>query len=268
MTLKDDSSFSGQMNLLLDELRATLIFLTRVPPAWIAADAAIRPDFTVAARMFPVAGALIGAAGAVVLILAWWLGLPSLVGGILAIATTMVITGALHEDGLADATDSFGGETRERKLEIMDDSRIGTFGAAAVVVSVMLRAVCLAAILPRWPLAAALALVAAEAVSRAAMVREWHDLPAARANSLANDTGPPDYNAMLLALAIAVGIVVVVALPALGWRATMLASALAVAAAYGTIRLTANVLGGRTGDTLGACQQVTLAAFLVGASAI
>src|SRR6185436_10698971 len=85
MTTNDDSSFSGQMNLLLDELRATLIFLTRVPPAWIGADAAIRPDFTVAARMFPVAGALIGAAGAVVLILAWWLGLPSLVGGLLAI---------------------------------------------------------------------------------------------------------------------------------------------------------------------------------------
>jgi adenosylcobinamide-GDP ribazoletransferase len=72
---------------------------------------------------------------------------------------------------------------------------------------------------------------------------------------------------MLLALVFAAAIVAVIALPALGWRATVLASVLSVAAAYGAVRLTANVLGGRTGDTLGACQQVTLVAFLVGASA-
>jgi adenosylcobinamide-GDP ribazoletransferase len=264
--MKDETSFSGQIGKLLDELRATLLFLTRLPPSLIGADAAIRPDFTVAARMFPIAGAVIGAAGGLVLILAWLLGLPALVGAGLAVAATMVLTGALHEDGLADSADSFGGDTREKKLEIMDDSRIGTFGAAALVVSVLVRTAALAAIAVRWPLAAALALVAGEAISRAAVVRAWHDLPAARASSLANDTGPPDYNAMLLGIALAAGIVVVLALPALGWRATVLGSVLSVAAAYGAIRLTANVLGGRTGDTLGACQQVTLVAFLIGAS--
>lgn len=266
--MKDESTFSGQMVMLLDELRACLLFLTRLPASFVGADPAVRPDFTTAARMFPVAGALIGAAGGVVLVLAWWIGLPSLVAGLLAVAATIALTGALHEDGLADSADSFGGDTRERKLEIMDDSRIGTFGAIAVAVSVLLRAAALAAILPRWPLAAAVALIVGEAVSRGAVVREWHDLPAARASSLANDTGPPDYNAMLLALAIATGLVAVLALPALGWRATVLASVISVAAAYGAIRLTANVLGGRTGDTLGACQQVTLVTFLIGASSL
>jgi adenosylcobinamide-GDP ribazoletransferase len=138
-----------------------------------------------------------------------------------------------------------------------------------VAVSIVVRAAALTAVLGRvGPLAAALALVAGEAVSRAALVRMWHDLPAARASGLANDTGPPDYNAMLVALTLTVAIVVLLALPAMGWRATALASVLAVAAAYASIRLAAHVLGGRTGDTLGACQQVALAAFLVGASAV
>jgi adenosylcobinamide-GDP ribazoletransferase len=149
----------------------------------------------------------------------------------------------------------------------MDDSRIGTFGTAAVIVSVLLRVAAIASIMPRWPLAAALALIAGEAVSRAALVRQWHDLPGARAGGLTAETGPPDYHATLLALALAAVIVVVIALPALGWRATVLASLLAVAAGYGATRLTANIIGGRTGDTLGACQQVTLVAFLIGASA-
>ena len=179
----------------------------------------------------------------------------------------MIVTGALHEDGLADFADSFGGATREKKFAIMDDSRIGTFGAAALAVSIIVRVAALAAIFARSPLAAGLALIAGEAVSRAAMVRMWHDLPAARAGSLANDTGPPDHSAMVVAMAAAV-IIVLVALLGLGWRATGLAAILSIAATYGAIRLAANILGGRTGDTLGACQQVTLAAFLIGASAI
>jgi adenosylcobinamide-GDP ribazoletransferase len=266
--MKHDDSLSGQFGTLVDELRATLLFLTRLPAALIGADTAIRPDFTIAARMFPIAGAIIGAAGGVALLLAWLLGLPPLIAGVLAVATTIIITGAMHEDGLADAADGLGGITREEKLAIMDDSRIGTYGAAALGTSLLLRSVALAAVVPRGPLSAALALVVGEAVSRAAVVREWHDLPAARVSGLASDTGPPDYNAMLVALAFAAGIVVFLGLPSLGWRATILASVLALVAAYGVIRLTANVLSGRTGDTLGACQQVTLAAFLVGASAV
>jgi adenosylcobinamide-GDP ribazoletransferase len=264
--MKDDGSLSAQFGSFVEELRASLVFLTRVPPQWIGGDAALRPDFTVASRMFALAGALIGAVGGVVLILCWLLGLFPLVAAVLAVATTVILTGALHEDGLADTADSFGGATREQKLAIMDDSRIGTYGAAALVISLLLRIVTLAAIFPRGALVAALALVGAEAVSRAAMVRMWHDLPAARASGLAADTGPPEYNAMLIAL-VAAGVVVgVLALPALGWRSTMLASVLAVAASYGAIRLVANTIGGRTGDTLGACQQVAAAAFLVGAS--
>jgi adenosylcobinamide-GDP ribazoletransferase len=267
MSMKEEGSVSRQAAVLLEELRAALLFLTRVPPSVIGVQPApVAPDFTIAARMFPVAGAIIGAAGGIVLIAAWLLGLPPLIAAGLGVAATVVLTGALHEDGLADFADSFGGATREQKLDIMADSRNGTYGALALTFSVLLRIAALAALLPRGPAVAALAMVAGEALSRAALVREWHDLPAARTGGLANEVGPPEYNAMLVAVAGAAGIVILFGLPALGWRSAALASVLAVAAAYGVIRLTANVLGGRTGDTLGACQQVTVTAFLIGAS--
>jgi adenosylcobinamide-GDP ribazoletransferase len=98
------------------------------------------------------------------------------------------------------------------------------------------------------------------------MVRLWHDLPAVRPGGLSNDTGPPDQNAMLVALAVAAVVAIVLGIPAIGFWPVILAGALAVAATYGMIRLAGRTLGGRTGDTLGACQQVAMIAFLVGAS--
>ena len=266
--MKDERFTSGQLGAFADELRAALVFLTRLPPSLIGADPAVRPDFTVAARVFPIVGALIGVLGGLALTAASLIGLPAFLVAGLGVATTVLITGALHEDGLADSADSFGGITRDAKLAIMDDSRIGTYGALALIASVLLRVAALAAIVPHGVVVAALALVAGEAVSRTAMVRMWHDLPAARTAGLSNETGTPDYGATVVALAFAAVIVVVTAFPALGWRPTALASVLAIGAAYGAIRLTANTLGGRTGDTLGACQQLTLAAFLIGAAVV
>jgi adenosylcobinamide-GDP ribazoletransferase len=190
------------------------------------------------------------------------------VAAALAVATTILVTGGLHEDGLADTADSFGGSTTEKKLEIMDDSRIGSYGAAALAISILVRVLALGAVAAGGSWRGLLVLVAAEAVSRAALVRLWHDLPAARMGGLSNDTGAPDQNAMLVALAVAAVIAVVFALPGVGLWPTVLAGALAIAGTYGTIRLVSRTLGGRTGDTLGACQQVAVAAFLVGASAL
>ena len=257
----------GEVAVALDEIRVAAAFLTRLPAPVIGVDAARTPDFTHAARVFPVVGAAVGAAGGIVLIVAMWIGVPPLVAAALAVAVTVAITGGLHEDGLADMADSFGGATTERRLEIMDDSRVGTYGAIAVVFSILFRVVAVGAIAATGAFRAALALLAAEAVSRAALVRLWHDLPAARMGGLSSDTGPPDQNAMLVALAIAAVITVVVGVPAIGLWATILAAALATGAAFAMIRLTARTIGGRTGDTLGACQQAALVAFLIGASA-
>lgn len=255
----------GEIAVAIAELRMAGAFLTRLPAELLGADTASAPRFTQAARVFPVVGAIVGLLGGIVLAIAMWLGMPAFVAASLGVATTVLITGGLHEDGLADMADSFGGTSTEKRLAIMDDSRVGTFGALALLFSVLLRVGALTAIARLGAWHAVFALIAAEAVSRAALVRLWHDLPAAR-TGLSSDTGPPDQNAMLVALAIAAVIAVILGLPSLGLWATILAGALAAIATYAMIRLSAQAIGGRTGDTLGACQQMALAGFLIGAS--
>lgn len=256
----------SEIEVALDELRAAAVFLTRLPARLVGYDPRQVPDFRRGARVFPVVGALVGLAGGLVLAVAMALGVAATVAAALAVATTALITGGLHEDGLADTADSFGGDTTEKKLAILDDSRIGAYGALALVFSVLLRVAPLAAIAAMHPIHALFALAGAEAVSRAALVRLWHDLPAARTGGLSNDAGVPDSYAMLIAIAIGAAIAVVVCVPTVGLWATILGGALAALATFGFIRLMGHTLGGRTGDSLGACQQVAVAAFLIGAS--
>jgi adenosylcobinamide-GDP ribazoletransferase len=258
----------GEAEAVLDDFRASTGFLTRVPLAWLGPGAAAKPDFRRAARIFPLVGALVGVAGGAVLLIAAWLHIPPLIAASLAVLATMMLTGGLHEDGLADTADGFGGgATAARKLEIMDDSRIGTFGVAAVVFSILLRVAALASLMQSGAFGAALVLVAAEALSRAAMVRLWQDLPAARLGGLSHETGPPDQQAMVAALVIGLIIAVILTWPAAGFWSAVLGILLAVAATYIFTRLSYREIGGRTGDTLGACQQIASVAFLVGAAA-
>jgi adenosylcobinamide-GDP ribazoletransferase len=257
----------GELDGVVDDLKLSAGFLTRVPVAWLGMLPE-RPDFRRAVRVFPLIGAFIGIGGGIVLVVAARLGVPPLVAAALAIATVMIITGGLHEDGLADTVDGFGGgATASRKLEIMDDSRIGTYGAAALVFSILIRVGALASLIPFGPIRAALALVAAEAVARAAMVRFWQVLPAARLGGLAYETGPPDQPAMVVAVLVALAIALVLVWPAIGFWSAVAGILLAVAATYIFTRISDREIGGRTGDTLGACQQVAVAAFLVGVAA-
>ena len=252
---------------IVDDLRAGLGFLTRLPAAWIGGSAAL-PDFRRAARLFPVVGALVGLAGGAVLVIALKLGESPLIAASLAVLATVLLTGALHEDGLADTADGFGGgATAERKLEIMDDSRVGTFGVVAVAFSLLLRVAALSALASAGAFRAAFALVAAEAVSRAALVRLWQALPAARLRGLSHDTGPPEHASMLVALIAGTVIAFVAVWPGSGFRAALVGLLLAIAATYLFTRLAAQQIGGRTGDTLGACQQVAAVAFLLGVAA-
>ena len=256
-----------EMDTSFDDLKAALAFLTRVPADWLGIDPTVRPDFRRAAGVFPVAGFLIGIAGGIVLFLAAALGVPPLAAAALAVVTTMLLTGGLHEDGLADVADSLGGATVERRLEIMHDSRIGTYGAAALILSLVVRVACLAAILGAGALHAAVALALAEGISRAGLVRLWHELPPAQAIGLAHETGPPDHGAMVLALAMG-AVLALAGIPVVGLRAAVLAAVFAALATYIFTRVTAEAIGGRTGDTLGACQQVALVAWLVGAATL
>jgi adenosylcobinamide-GDP ribazoletransferase len=178
------------------------------------------------------------------------------------VASTALITGALHEDGLADTADGFGGgATREAKLDIMRDSRIGTFGVLALIFSIGLRTAALADIATRWHVFAAL--IAAHALSRGVLPAAIRRLDPARDDGLGAGAGRPEQNQVLIAF----GLALVVAVIAIGLRAGLSAAlgAAIVAAAIGW--LARRQIGGQTGDVLGAIEQGAETAVLLAAAA-
>jgi len=246
------------------ELAAATAFLTRLPAAWLGVDPQRRPDFSVAARSFPLVGLLVGFVGAIVALVASGLNLPPLVAAILSLAATIKLTGALHEDGLADTADGFGGgATATRKLEIMRDSRIGTFGAATLILSLLMRASLIATLLPFGAMPLAMALIAAEVVSRAAIVQLWTALPPARFEGLASETGRPSSETRWTAVAIAVVAALVAGSLGTGLFDALVALLVAGLAIYAFQRICAWQIAGQTGDTLGAAQQIALVTFLM-----
>jgi len=228
------------------DMLACLAFYTRLPVH--AGDGGGR-RFGDAQWAAPVAGLAVGLCGA----LAFWAadaaGLPAAICGLVAVAATMLASGALHEDGLSDTFDGLGGgRTRERKLEIMRDSRIGSYGAAALVFSILLRAAALAAIAD--PAMAALALIAAHMAARALMPLAMHIMPPARDDGLAAGVGAVARPVVLAALAIGA-----VALLPLGPGAALAAAMLLAGWTLLLRRTAVHQIGGQTGDVLGALEQ-------------
>lgn len=238
-----------QWRLLLTAVQ----FLTRVPvPAWVGHGPG---QMDRAARYFPLAGIGIGLVAAAVFAAAS-AGLPPLVAALLSIAATLLLTGALHEDGLADTIDGlFGATARDDALRIMRDSRIGAYGAAGLVTALSLKAATTAA-LPD----AAIAIVAAHACSRFLVVCVIAGLPYARTDGKAAAVGGVGNAELAIA-----GLCGLLPLVLLGPRA-LPAVLLAVAVAWGLARWFRRRLGGYTGDGLGAVQQVTELAILLAAA--
>src|SRR5580693_4104088 len=176
-------------NLIADGLngiRTSIAFLTRLPLGQSASGQNI--DIAHASWAFPIAGIVVGLIGAVVYALAFRLGLGPWPSAALCVAATLGVTGCLHEDGLADTADGFGGgATRERKLEIMRDSRIGAYGVCALVVSILIRAGVLASLAdPGW---VAWALIAAHGAGRATLPVLMFLVGPARADGLSVTAG-------------------------------------------------------------------------------
>ncbi len=233
-------------------LLAALQFLTRVPIRLRHA-----PDLNRIVAWFPLAGALIGAAvgGAAV---GLWHVTPPLVAAAVAIALGLLITGAFHEDGLGDIADAFGGGwTVERRLEILKDSRHGTYGVTAIATSIVVRMFALGS-LP-GPATMFAAAVAAHTLGRAATVALAGTMRLATHSGLGADYGRSTTPARAV-----FGLVssVAVATLATGWWAAPLAcAALAGAGAVGL--LARRKIGGISGDVLGAAEQVAECLVLV-----
>jgi adenosylcobinamide-GDP ribazoletransferase len=241
----------------------TCLPLGRVAPRFRPAD--ILP-------VWPVVGLAIGIAAGIDLAIVRWLGAAPWLAAVAGLLTGVVLTGALHEDGLADTADAFGAPDadRARRLEILRDSRIGTFGTLALVFSLLLRAAALAQIVAaRGGGAALLALAGAHALSRAVMAWPVNSARPARSDGLGAALGASTPSVAAWALVVGGGLAFA-ALLGVAPLAALLALPLALMLAVGATAVARRKIGGYTGDTLGATQQLaeigllTLVALCVG----
>ncbi len=233
-----------------DEIRTAVAFSTRLPlmPAPPAGGAALTP----ALWALPAAGVAVGVIGAAVYALAHTLGLPAWPAAALTLAATFAATGGLHEDGLADTADGFGGgSTREQKLDIMRDSRVGAFGVGALALSILLRTSAVASLADAGLVAAAL--IAAHGAARATMPVLMFFLSPARSDGLSFTAGRPSRQSAAAAGVSAILILVV----CLGFLRAAEAAVLLVILVALTARWSQKQIGGQTGDVLGALEQVS-----------
>ena len=249
------------------ELRLFLLalqFLTRIPvPAWVGYEPAWLNHCV---RHFPLVGLCVGAFGALVLALALAL-FPPLVAVLLSMIATVWLTGAFHEDGLADTCDALGGTvSRERALEIMKDSRIGTYGACGLVLTLGLKAAVLTELVLLHPVLACVALAWGHAASRVApvwlmwMLPYGGDAEHAKAKPLATQVGAADVVIATIWLALLCAVVWSGAVQLVEEKlaASILAAALLMLGVSTLLasRWLKRRIGGYTGDALGALQQV------------
>ncbi len=239
-------------NMAPGDFAEALALLTRLP---VRTEPTRRAN---AAWAWPLAGVPVALPAGLAAVLALWLGLSAAVAAGLALAVQIAATGALHEDGLADCADGFwGGLDRARRLEIMHDSRIGTYGVLALALALGLRWALLAGLFAADHVFAPL--LAAAALSRAPMAVLMHALPGARPDGLSASTGRPSQDAATLAVVVAL----LAGLLSTG-LAALLAALLAGLTSWAVAALARSRIGGQTGDVLGASQQLAEIGALAG----
>lgn len=243
-----------------------LRFYSRLPVPASADDHRV-PDFRLIPRALPLAALLIALPAALLLWGAGAAGLSPLLAASLAVTALVVATGAFHEDGLADSADGlFGGHTPERRLDIMKDSRVGSFGSAALILSLLLRASALASVLEAaGPAGTAAAILCAAPWSRCEALRHLANEPPARGSGAAAAVGRPSPATVAIALALSgaagLGLAWLAGLPLAGF---VLGAVLASLAGGGLAIVARRLIGGQTGDIAGACQQIGEIAIYLG----
>ncbi|NCO87609.1 MAG: adenosylcobinamide-GDP ribazoletransferase [Rhodobacterales bacterium] len=237
------------------DLAAGLGLLTRLPVRVDAATATARG--AAAAWTWPLVGAVTAALATTTGMAALWLGLPTPLAAALVLATQIILTGAMHEDGLADSLDGlWGGWDKARRLAIMKDSHIGTYGVLGLGLGLLIRWQAVSLLLDAGALGAGL--IGTAMLSRAAMVGVMAALPPAREGGLGHSVGRPAGGTTALACGLAV--LCALLLPGLPAVALTLVTAI-TATLWATIARAR--IGGQTGDILGATQQLAEIALLV-----
>jgi adenosylcobinamide-GDP ribazoletransferase len=211
--------------------------------------------------VLPFIGAAVGLAAGLVFAIVRGIAGPAWLAAVLAVGAAVLITRALHEDGLADTADGLGPHALEppRRLEIMRDSRNGTFGVLALALSVLVKVACLAQFSAATGL---VVLIGAHAVSRAVLAYPLLAYSPVHSDGLGAQAGKPTDNDVWLTIVLGAGLAFLLLLGK-GFFVAILAPAASIFAAWFASRWIAERLGGYTGDTLGAVQQKAEIAFLV-----
>ena len=225
------------------DLVAAFTLLTRLPVARFGSSS----DLARSVWAFPVVGMVIGSVGGLVYWAGFRLGMPPVLAGAWTLTAILILTGAFHEDGLADTADGFGGgRTRERKLEIMRDSRIGSYGALALGLSLILRIGAVAALArPGMVLAA---LIVAGAMGRGGMIVTLLMLHPARPDGMAAGMSDIPCWSAVLGLAL-VGLTAFIGLPV---KSALFVAILSLVTVFAVAKLAQAQIGGHSGDVLGA----------------
>lgn len=253
---------------LNNELAVALIWLTRLPvrfpgsvdqtPPPAKGEGEKTPSLADSAWAFPVVGAMVGTVAATVFVLVEWTGAPVLLAGVLAIATLTLLTGGLHEDGLADFFDGLGARgSKAEKLAAMRDSRIGAYGVLALIIVFAARVAAVASV------DAAMSLVVICAFSRATLVHVMLTSRLARPDGAARNAGAPSAESRKVAAIITFGLLAVWALLSGGILEASIVVLAGGGAAALTIRRADRSFGGYTGDVLGAACLISETAMLV-----
>ncbi len=236
------------------DIALALVLLTRLPLPELPSRVFTRQSN--ASWAFPLVGLVISAMACLVGWILSGLNQPPPVSAAIVLTLLIVTTGAMHEDGLADTADGlWGGFTRERRLEIMKDSHIGTYGVLALILSQLLRWALITALITTGMF---LALIAAAVWSRALMPVMMAALPNARGSGLSHGVGTPTKKTCIGGMLLALGINGV-----LIGSGSLMPAAISVLLFIGLALIAKAKIGGQTGDILGATQQITEISFLM-----
>lgn len=243
------------MSERLRQFAAAAGLLTRLPIWRLVPDSPV--SFAASVWAYPVVGGLLGGLGGLVYSVCWHFGLPPTVAAIWTIAAMLLATGALHEDGLADTMDGLGGgATAERKLAIMRDSRIGSYGALALILALSIRGSAMALIAS--PFQVVTALVVAHAASRATIIVVLLAASPARSDGMASGLSKIPVIEACVGLAVA-ALVAILLVPS----GLLLALVAVIAGSgIGAAMLAKAQIGGHTGDILGASAVIAECAVL------
>ncbi len=234
---------------LIDDLVMALRFFSRLPTGDAPHE---KPDLGRIAMALPLASVVMGL-GPILLLAGVWLGLPAYFAAALSVAAMVVVGGGMMEDSLADAADGlFGGSTLERRLEILKDSRHGTYGVSALCLFLVLRVTAIGSVATINPLAAAALWLAANIAGRSGALWVAVALPPARAEGAAAAAGKLPASRFWIGAALALILVFVVGAPASSLLGVIFSALSVVLVVLAWTALCKRLVGGQTGDLIGA----------------